>query len=179
MTGVALLDQHLLSVLIALPLIGAGLLLFFPREGDAAIRTFTLLVTVVEFILSLLVVARFDVAIAGMQLVERTPWIPQYGISYIVGVDGISLWILMLTTFIMPITILSTWSAVTKNVKEFMVFMLILETAMVGVFLATDLFLFYIFWELVLIPMYFLIGVWGGERRIYAAIKFFLYTFVG
>ncbi|MCR4310216.1 MAG: NADH-quinone oxidoreductase subunit M, partial [Deltaproteobacteria bacterium] len=179
MTGVALLDQHLLSVLIALPLIGAALLLFFPREGDGAIRKFTLLVTIAEFLLSLAVVARFDVATAGMQLVERAPWIPQYGISYIVGVDGISLWILMLTTFIMPITIASTWSAVTKNVKEFMVFMLILETAMVGVFLATDLFLFYIFWELVLIPMYFLIGVWGGERRIYAAIKFFLYTFVG
>jgi len=179
MTGVALLDQHLLSVLIALPLIGAALLLFFPRGGDGAIRTFTLLVTIAEFLLSLFVVARFDVATAGMQLVERAPWIPQYGISYIVGVDGISLWILMLTTFIMPVTILSTWSAVGKNVKEFMVFMLILETAMVGVFLATDLFLFYIFWELVLIPMYFLIGVWGGERRIYAAIKFFLYTFVG
>ena len=179
MTGVALLDQHLLSVLIALPMIGAALLLFFPRGADGAIRKFTLLVTIAEFLLSLPVVARFDVATAGMQLVERAPWIPQYGISYIVGVDGISLWILMLTTFIMPITILSTWAAVTKNVKEFMVFMLILETAMVGVFLATDLFLFYIFWELVLIPMYFLIGVWGGERRIYAAIKFFLYTFAG
>ena len=179
MTGVAMLDQHLLSVLIGLPLLGAALLLFFPREGDGAVRTFTFLVTIVEFLLSLFVVARFDVATAGMQLVERAPWIPQYGISYIVGVDGISLWIVMLTTFIMPITILSTWSAVTKNVKEFMVFMLVLETAMVGVFLATDLFLFYIFWELVLIPMYFLIGVWGGERRIYAAIKFFLYTFVG
>ena len=179
MTGVALLDQHLLSVLIALPMIGAALLLFFPRGADDAIRKFTLLVTIAEFLLSLAVVARFDVATAGMQLVERAPWIPQYGISYIVGVDGISLWILMLTTFIMPITILSTWSAVTRNVKEFMVFMLVLETAMVGVFLATDLFLFYIFWELVLIPMYFLIGVWGGERRIYAAIKFFLYTFAG
>ena len=179
MTGVALLDQHLLSVLIALPLVGAALLLFFPQGANDAIRKFTLLVTIADFLLSLSVVARFDVATAGMQLVERAPWIPQYGISYIVGVDGISLWILMLTTFIMPITILSTWSAVTKNVKEFMVFMLVLETAMVGVFLATDLFLFYIFWELVLIPMYFLIGVWGGERRIYAAIKFFLYTFAG
>ncbi|HEY6097133.1 MAG TPA: NADH-quinone oxidoreductase subunit M [Candidatus Deferrimicrobium sp.] len=179
MTGVALLDQHLLSVLVALPMIGAALLLFFPREADGAIRKFTLLVTIAEFLLSLAVVGRFDAATAGMQLVERAPWIPQYGISYIVGVDGISLWILMLTTFIMPVTILSAWSAVAKNVKEFMVFMLILETAMVGVFLATDLFLFYIFWELVLIPMYFLIGVWGGERRIYAAIKFFLYTFAG
>ena len=179
MTGVAMLDQHLLSVLIALPMIGAAALLFFPRDAHGPIRNVTLLVTIAEFLLSLPVVLRFDAATAGMQLVERVPWIPQYGISYIVGVDGISLWILMLTTFIMPITILSTWSAVGKHVKEFMVFMLVLETAMVGVFVATDLFLFYIFWELVLIPMYFLIGVWGGERRLYAAIKFFLYTFVG
>jgi len=179
MTGVALLDRHLLSVLIGLPMVGAAMLLFFPREGRPAIRNFTLFVTVLEFLLSLPVLMRFDGATAAMQLVERAPWIPQYGISYIVGVDGISLWLLMLTTFIMPVTILSTWSAVEKHVKEFMVFMLILETAMVGVFVATDLFLFYIFWELVLIPMYFLIGVWGGERRIYAAIKFFLYTFTG
>ncbi|GAB4227666.1 MAG: NADH-quinone oxidoreductase subunit M [Deltaproteobacteria bacterium] len=179
MTGVGLLDQHLLSVLIALPLVGSALLLFFPRDGHGAIRNFTLFVTLAEFLLSLSVVFRFDAGVSGMQLVERLPWIPEYGISYIVGVDGISLWILMLTTFILPITILSTWSAVAKHVKEFMVFMLVLETAMVGVFVATDLFLFYIFWELVLIPMYFLIGVWGGERRIYAAIKFFLYTFVG
>jgi len=179
MTGVPMLDQHLLSVLIGLPMVGAAMLLFFPREGRPAIRNFTLLVTAVEFLLSLLVIRRFDGGTAAMQLVERAPWIPQYGISYIVGVDGISLWLLLLTTFIMPITILSTYSAVEKHVKEFMVFMLILETAMVGVFVATDLFLFYIFWELVLIPMYFLIGVWGGERRIYAAIKFFLYTFTG
>jgi len=179
MTGVAMLDQHLLSVLIGLPMVGAALLLFFPRDARAGMRNFALLVTVLEFLLSLLVVQRFDGAAAGMQMVERAPWIPQYGISYIVGVDGISLWLLMLTTFIMPITILSAYAAVERHVKEFLVFMLILTTAMVGVFVATDLFLFYIFWELVLIPMYFLIGVWGGERRIYAAIKFFLYTFAG
>ena len=179
MTGAAMLDQHLLSVLIGLPMVGAALLLFFPRDARAAMRNVALLVTVVEFLISLLVIRRFDGAVAGMQLVERVPWIPQYGISYIVGVDGISLWLLMLTTFIMPITILSAYTAVEKHVKEFLVFMLVLTTAMVGVFVATDLFLFYIFWELVLIPMYFLIGVWGGERRLYAAIKFFLYTFVG
>jgi NADH-quinone oxidoreductase subunit M len=179
MTGVAMLDQHLLSVLIGLPMAGAALLLFFPRDARRSMRNFALLVTVLEFLLSLLVIRRFDGAVAGMQLVESAPWLPQYGISYIVGVDGISLWLLMLTTFIMPITILSAYEAVERHVKEFLVFMLILTTAMVGVFVATDLFLFYIFWELVLIPMYFLIGVWGGERRIYAAIKFFLYTFVG
>jgi NADH-quinone oxidoreductase subunit M len=179
MTGVALLDRHLLSVLIGLPMAGAAALLFFPRDGRKAIRNVTFLVTLAEFLLSLLVVARFESGTAEMQLAESVPWLPQYGIGYLVGVDGISLWLLMLTTFIMPITILSAYSAVERHVKEFMVFMLILETAMVGVFVAIDLFLFYVFWELVLIPMYFLIGVWGGERRIYAAIKFFLYTFVG
>jgi NADH-quinone oxidoreductase subunit M len=178
-TGIALLDRHLLSVLIALPLLGAAALLFVPRDARKAIRNATFLVTLAEFLLSLLVVARFDPATAAMQLGESAPWIPQYGIGYRVGVDGISLWLLMLTTFIMPVTILSAYAAVEKHVKEFMVFMLILETAMVGVFVAVDLFLFYVFWELVLIPMYFLIGVWGGGRRIYAAIKFFLYTFVG
>jgi NADH-quinone oxidoreductase subunit M len=178
-TGIALFDRHLLSVLVALPLLGAAALLFLPREGRKAIRNLTFLVTLAEFLLSLLVVARFDSGTAAMQLAESAPWIPQYGIGYQVGVDGISLWLLMLTTFIMPVTILSAYAAVEKHVKEFMVFMLVLETAMVGVFVAIDLFLFYVFWELVLIPMYFLIGVWGGERRIYAAIKFFLYTFLG
>jgi len=179
MTGVGLLDRHLLSVLIALPLAGAAVLLFVPREARGTMRNVTFLVTLLEFLLSLLVVARFDSGTAAMQLSESVPWIPQYGIGYQVGVDGISLWLLMLTTFMMPVTILSAYAAVEKHVKEFMVFMLVLETAMVGVFVAIDLFLFYVFWELVLIPMYFLIGVWGGERRIYAAIKFFLYTFVG
>jgi NADH-quinone oxidoreductase subunit M len=178
-TGSFLLDRHLLSVLIALPAIGAAGVLCLPRERTADIRNASFLVALAEFLLSLLVVARFDPGTAAMQLAENLPWIPRYGIHYIVGVDGISLWLLMLTTFITPIAILSAFSAVERHVKEFMVFMLVLETAMVGVFVAVDLFLFYVFWELVLIPMYFLIGVWGGERRIYAAIKFFLYTFVG
>ncbi|MBP2675255.1 MAG: nuoM [Deltaproteobacteria bacterium] len=179
MTGIELLDRHLLSVLIGLPLAGAVALLFLPRENRGAIRNAAFLVALAEFLLSLLVVARFETGTAAMQLSENIPWLPRYGIAYIVGVDGISLWLLMLTTFILPITVLSAFSAVERHVKEFMVFLLVLETAMVGVFVAVDLFLFYVFWELVLIPMYFLIGVWGGERRIYAAIKFFLYTFVG
>ncbi len=179
MTGIDWIDHHLLSVLIGLPLAGAAAILFLPREGRGAIRNAALLVTLAEFLLSLLVVARFESGTAAMQLSENIPWLPRYGIAYNVGVDGISLWLLMLTTFIMPVAILSAWSAIERHVKEFMVFMLVLETAMVGVFVAVDLFLFYVFWELVLIPMYFLIGVWGGERRIYAAIKFFLYTFAG
>ncbi|PWB68176.1 MAG: NADH-quinone oxidoreductase subunit M [Deltaproteobacteria bacterium] len=174
-----MLSSNLLSVLIFFPLAGALLLFFLPRENPRLIRNATFLVTLAEFFLSLPVALNFDGATAAMQFVSRAPWIPAYGIEYSVGVDGISLWLVMLTTFLMPIAILSTYAAVEKHVKEFMIFMLVLEVGMVGVFLAVDLFLFYIFWELVLIPMYFLIGVWGGERRIYAAIKFFLYTFAG
>src|SRR5512134_1563544 len=173
------LTTNILSVLIFLPLAGALLLCFLPRENNRLIRNAALLVTLAEFILSLPVAIGFNGGTAAMQFVERYPWISGYGIEYHVGVDGISLWLVMLTTFLMPIAILSTYEAVEKHVKEFMIFMLILEVGMVGVFLAVDLFLFYIFWELVLIPMYFLIGVWGHDRKIYSAVKFFIYTFVG
>jgi NADH-quinone oxidoreductase subunit M len=180
MTGItALLSTNLLTVLIFFPLAGVLLLFLLPRNDPRLLRNVTLIVTLGEFLLSLPVALSFDGATAAMQFVSRAPWIPSYGIEYHVGVDGISLWLVMLTTFLMPIAILSTYAAVEKHVKEFMIFMLILEVGMVGVFLAVDLFLFYIFWELVLIPMYFLIGVWGSERRIYSAIKFFLFTFAG
>jgi NADH-quinone oxidoreductase subunit M len=179
MTLPPILTSHILTVLIFLPLAGALFLVFLPRRSESLIRNATLAVTLAEFLLSLLVVLGFDASTAAMQFVQRTDWLPLYGISYFVGVDGISLWLVMLTTFLMPITILSTYRAVKKHVKEFMIFMLLLEVGMVGVFLALDLFLFYIFWELVLIPMYFLIGVWGSDRRIYSAIKFFLFTFAG
>src|SRR3990170_3243513 len=170
---------NLLTAVIFLPLAGALLLVFLPRENHRLLRNVTFAVTLVEFLLSLPVAILFDGSTAAMQFVQKVPWIPQYGIEYHVGVDGISLWLVMLTTFLMPIAILSTYSAVEKHVKEFMIFMLVLEVGMVGGFLAVDLFLFYVFWELVLIPMYFLIGVWGSERRIYSAIKFFLFTFAG
>jgi NADH-quinone oxidoreductase subunit M len=179
MTLPPILTSHILTVLIFLPLAGALLLVFLPRRSESLIRNATLAVTLAEFLLSLLIVLGFDASTAAMQFVQRTDWLPLYGISYFVGVDGISLWLVILTTFLMPITILSTYRAVKKHVKEFMIFMLLLEVGMVGVFLALDLFLFYIFWELVLIPMYFLIGVWGSDRRIYSAIKFFLFTFAG
>jgi NADH-quinone oxidoreductase subunit M len=179
MTGIpAILSSNLLTVLIFFPLAGALLLIFLPRN-DRTLRNVTFAVTLAEFLLSLPLVLSFNGATAAMQFVQRIPWLPAYGIEYHVGVDGISLWLVMLTTFLMPIAILSTYAAVEKHVKEFMIFMLVLEVGMVGVFLAVDLFLFYIFWELVLIPMYFLIGVWGSERRIYSAIKFFLFTFAG
>jgi len=180
MTGIpVLLSSNLLTVLIFFPLAGALLLVLLPRNDPRLLRNVTFVVTLAEFLLSLPVALSFDGATAAMQFVRRVPWLPSYGIEYHVGIDGISLWLVMLTTFLMPIAILSTYAAVEKHVKEFMIFMLVLEVGMVGVFLAVDLFLFYIFWELVLIPMYFLIGVWGSERRIYSAIKFFLFTFAG
>jgi NADH-quinone oxidoreductase subunit M len=175
----ASLSSNLLTVLIFLPLAGALRIAFLPKDNPRLIRNTAFTVTLAEFLLSLPLVFGFDDAAAGMQFVQRAPWIPGYGIEYHVGVDGISLWLVMLTTFLMPIVLLSTYEAVEKHLKEFMIFMLILEVGMVGVFLAIDLFLFYIFWELVLVPMYFLIGVWGSDRRIYSAIKFFLYTFAG
>ena len=114
-----------------------------------------------------------------MQFEERRAWLPAYGISYHLGVDGLSLWLVVLTTFLTPLALLGSWYSIHDRVREFNVFMLLLEAGMVGVFVALDLFLFYIFWEAMLIPMYFLIGIWGHERRIYAAFKFFLYTMAG
>ncbi len=169
----------ILSVLVFLPLVGAAFVLIIPKREEKFIKDVTFFVTLVVFGISLYMLKKFDGSTAAMQFVEKKSWIPDYGVQYFLGIDGISLWLVMLTTFIMPITILSSYSAVKKHIKEYMVFMLVLETGMLGVFLSLDLFLFYIFWEVMLIPMYFLIGVWGGERRIYAAIKFFLYTMAG
>src|SRR5262249_19378361 len=141
-------------------------------------RWITLAVTVATFLVSLGTLLRFDRSIPGPQMVTKTPWIEMLGVNYYVGVDGISLWLVLLTTFLMPISVLASWH-IEKRVREYMIFLLVLETGMIGVFVSWDMFLFYLFFELTLIPMYFLIGVWGGERRIYAAIKFFIYTVVG
>jgi len=179
MTVPAFLSSNLLTVVIFFPLVGVLLLLFLPKGNIRLIRNVALLTALAEFLLSLPIVFRFEDATASMQFVERASWIAGYGIEYHVGVDGISLWLVMLTTFLLPTTILSTYGAVKSHVKEFMIFLLLLESGMVGVFLAMDLFLFYVFWELVLVPMFLLIGVWGTDRCIYSAIKFFLYTFAG
>jgi len=168
----------LVSVITFLPLAGAVALLFFPRGAETAIRWFSLLVTLAVFAFAIDLLVRFQ-AVAPMQFVQSVPWIPSLGISYRVGVDGISLFLVMLVAFLMPITVLSCFGAITERVKGFFVSMLLLETAMIGAFVALDLFLFYIFWEAMLIPMYFLIGIWGGERRIYATVKFFIYTMIG
>ena len=131
------------------------------------------------FVVSLVLWCQFDPASADYQFVERHAWLPDFGISYHVGVDGISLLLVVLTTFLTPIALLCSWESIEERVREFSFFMLVLEAAMIGVFISLDLFLFYVFWDAMLIPMYFLIGIWGYDRRIYAAIKFILYTMAG
>jgi NADH-quinone oxidoreductase subunit M len=170
-----------LTLLTFFPLLGILVLLFIPSGNKAALRWTALLTSLVTFILSLWVLSMFNAANPDLQLVARYDWITVAGwnIQYFLGVDGLSILLVLLTTFLTPISILSTWTAVEDRVKDFMLFFLLLEVGMVGVFLAQDLFLFYIFWEFTLVPMYFLIGIWGGPRRIYAAIKFFLYTMAG
>ena len=174
----------LLSIVIWLPVVGALLLLLISnRDGqrDGLIRQITFAVSVLTFGATLALWSGFDPSTTGeeFQFVERMPWIAAFGIDYYLGIDGISLMLIVLTGFLTPIALLSSWESIDKKVKEFSIFMLLLETSMLGVFAALDLFLFYVFWDFVLIPMYFLIGVWGYERRIYAAVKFILYTMAG
>jgi NADH-quinone oxidoreductase subunit M len=177
------MSEHILSLMTFFPLLGMLVVLMLPRENGGLLKIATLVVTLITFIISLpLAFNPIFKTSAAMHYVEFVPWInvgDYFQMNYSVGIDGISLWLVMLTTFIMPITVLSTWNAVDKNVKGFMALMLLLETAMLGAFISLDLFLFYIFWELMLIPMYFMIGIWGGANRIYAAVKFFIYTAVG
>jgi NADH-quinone oxidoreductase subunit M len=168
-----------LSALIYLPLLGAVLLLFVSRRYETFIKGFTLAFTIVEFILSVPLFFYFNETTAAMQFVERKAWFPEWGIQYFLGIDGFSLLLVLLTTFLTVICVLASWSAIESRVKEYYITFLLLETAMIGTLCSLDLVLFYIFWELMLIPMYLLIGVWGGPRRIYAAIKFFLFTMVG
>src|SRR5687767_249424 len=166
----------------AVPLAGALLLLLIPnRDGrrDAAIRWLALLVSIAAFALTIGLWVWFDQSSSDFQFVERVPWIPAFGIDYYVGLDGISLLLVVLTAFLTPIALLSSWEGIEHKVKEFCAFMLALEAAMIGVFISLDLFLFYVFWDAMLIPMYFLIGIWGYDQRIYAAIKFMLYTMAG
>lgn len=163
------------------PLLGVLVILLLPKDRHNPIRWVALLGSIATFGVSLFMLSRFESSFPNLQMVERRSWFQIAGveIEYFIGVDGLSLLLVLLTTLLTPISILSTWSAIEERVKEFMIFFLLLEVGMVGVFLAQDLFLFYIFWEFTLVPMYFLIGIWGGPRRVYAAIKFFLYTMAG
>jgi NADH-quinone oxidoreductase subunit M len=170
----------ILSILIFFPLLGIGLLLFLDRKNHKVLKGATMGIALAEFVFSLPLWFRFDNNTAAMQFVEHHDWLPSYGISYYVGVDGFSLLLILLTTFLTPICVLATWEDIQVRVKEFMVCLLALMSGMIGVFVALDLFLFYVFWEVMLIPMYLLIGVWGNPaRRVYAAIKFFLFTMFG
>jgi NADH-quinone oxidoreductase subunit M len=170
-----------LTLLTFFPLVGIIILFFIPAERRDVIRWTALITSLLTFVLSLWVLSMFDASDPNLQLTAQYDWIQVAGwnIQYYLGVDGLSILLVLLTAFLTPISILSTWTAVEDRVKDFMLFFLLLEIGMMGVFLAQDLFLFYIFWEFTLVPMYFLIGIWGGPRRIYAAIKFFLYTMAG
>ncbi|HET8576097.1 MAG TPA: NADH-quinone oxidoreductase subunit M [Methylomirabilota bacterium] len=169
----------LLSVVTFLPAAGAAVVFLLPRRRETAVKVVTVAVTAATFVASVPLFWRFDPSAADYQFVEQRAWMPTLGISYHLGVDGISLLLVLLTTFLMPLTLLSAWHAIESRWKEFAVTMLLLETGMLGVFVALDLFLFYVFWEAMLIPMYLVIGIWGGGNRIYAAIKFVLYTLAG
>jgi NADH-quinone oxidoreductase subunit M len=169
----------LLSTILWLPVAAAIVLAFFPRSAVTAIKGWGLFWSLATFIVSLGVLRGWEDGQAGFQFVESLPWIPQWGITYGLGIDGISLWLVLLTTFLTPLIFLSSWNAIHKHPKEYVISFLVMETAMIGAFLATDLLLFYIFFELMLLPMYLVIGVWGGKNRIYAAIKFFLFTMTG
>jgi len=172
----------LLSISWLLPLAGVvALLLVGNADGrrDRVVRWLALIVSIATFAVTLAVWASFDATVADFQLVEQRAWIPRFGIEYSIGVDGVSLLLVVLTGFLTPIALLSSWVSVERKVKEFSIFILVLEAAMIGVFLSLDLFLFYVFWDAMLIPMYFLIGIWGYDRRIYAAVKFMLYTMAG
>ena len=173
------MPYSILTLITFLPIGGAALLLFMRKASTGALRNIALIVSLLALLLSLPLFSNFDSSNPGMQFEQSVAWIPSLGIQYHVGIDGISLFLVLLTTVLTPITILSSWNSIEKRVREYYLFMLMLETGMIGVFVALDFFLFYVFWEVMLVPMYFLIGVWGGQRRIYAAVKFFLYTMVG
>jgi NADH-quinone oxidoreductase subunit M len=181
-------QSHLLSWVTFIPLLTGAVLLavdgFASTLGSTGLparvwRAIGLGSALLTFLLSLLLWAGFDPAETAFQFVEYAPWLPQFGANYFAGIDGISLLLILLTTFLMPLVLLGSWNDIKKSLKSYIFFMLFLETGMIGTFAALNLFQFYVFWELMLIPMYFIIGVWGGPRRIYAAIKFFLFTMFG
>ena len=178
------MQNHILSIILFTPLVGALVLLFVPKENKDAIRWIANIFALGGFLVSLPLVPwfwaqRFEPP--GFKFIEGTPnnWIPSIGAGYVIGIDGISFLLIMLTTLLGWISILSSWTAIENRVKEYYIWFLILQTGMLGVFMALDFFLFFVFWEAMLVPMYLLIGIWGGPRKLYAAIKFFLYTLAG
>ena len=172
-------DTHVLSVILFTPLAGALILLFIGREKQSAIRWIANATAVLGFLVSVPLWFRYDPQGSTWQFVERMGWIPSIGAEYYLGVDGFSILLILLTTLMGAIAVLSSWTGITERLKEYYVFMLVLQTGMLGAFMALDFLLFFLFWEVMLVPMYFLIGIWGGGRRLYSAIKFFIYTLVG
>lgn len=175
-------NSHLLSTVVFLPLAWAIVGLLIPKTsgaGRTGLKTWSLLGALITFGISLLLYGNYSVSGSEFQLMEKVEWLPDLGISYLLGIDGISLWLILLTTFMMPIAILASFTAVEERESEYYFLLLALETGMLGAFVSLDIFLFYVFWEAMLIPMYFLIGIWGGKERVYAAMKFFIYTLVG
>src|SRR5216684_4464610 len=170
---------YYLSLILFLPLAGALLLLFVPKQNENAIRWIANIVTFVGFLVSVPLWFWYNSANPNYQFVERIPWIPSIGADYFLGVDGFSVLLLLLTTLMGFIAVLSSWTAITERVKEYYIFLLVLQTGMLGAFMSLDFLLFFLFWEVMLVQMYFLIGIWGSANRLYSAIKFFLYTLVG
>ncbi|OFV99442.1 MAG: NADH dehydrogenase [Acidobacteria bacterium RIFCSPLOWO2_12_FULL_54_10] len=171
--------EHILSIILFFPLAGAILLMLLPGGNTNLIRWTANIIGFAGFLISLPLVFWFDSSIGDFQFTEKVDWIPSIGASFSLGIDGISFLLIMLTTVLGFIAILCSWSSIAERVKEFYVYILILQAGMLGVFMSLDFFLFYVFWEVMLVPMYFLIGIWGGPQKLYAAIKFFLYTLVG
>lgn len=177
------MESTILTIMTFLPAVGAAIILLmkpiFQRESDQAVRLTAIITSAITFVVSLVVLSMYDKTDSSLQLVSQADWIPLWNIQYYLAVDGLSILMVLLTTFISMLAIASSWTSVTKQVNQYYAFLLLLEMGMLGVFLAQDLFLFYIFWEFTLVPMYFLIGIWGGTDRVYASIKFFLYTMAG
>jgi NADH-quinone oxidoreductase subunit M len=172
-------DAALLNVVLYLPLAGIALLLALPRGQDGAIRWLSFAVMLVQFVVTAMLYARFDTAVAGLQFQTRLPWIADWGVYYEIGLDGMNVLLVMLTAFLGPLVVAGAFTAIEKDLKLFYALVFFIQFAMLGTFVAQDLFLFYVFWETMLIPMFLIIGIWGGERRIYATLKFVLYTAFG
>lgn len=167
----------MLSLIVFLPLLAALIVAVLPKESWVRPTAFAL--AALQFLFSLMLLSKYDPSTPALQLVEFVPWVPALGISYFLGIDGISLWLVLLTTFLLPVVIAGSWTAIDKRSKLFHASLFVLQTAMLGSFVAMDLVLFYVFFELSLVPMYFIVGIWGGARRIYATMKFFIYTMLG
>lgn len=174
-----MIPDSILTITIFFPLLGAVILLFTRAASAERIKRIGIGVSIITFVISLGLFAGFDPNASGFQFSQKVSWIEGLSISYEVGIDGLSLLLILLTTFLTPLALLATWNSIILRLKEYIIMILLLEVGMIGVFAALDLFLFYVFWEAMLIPMYFIIGIWGGQERVYAAIKFFLFTLFG